>query len=364
MRPQDAALKRLIERVRAAAAAQMPLEIRGGGTKIFYGNMPRGEPLELGELAGITCYEPTELFVTALAGTPLASVEAALAERGQCLPFEPPRFAPAGTVGGMVSAGLSGPARAGAGPLRDFVLGLSVLTGSAETLTFGGQVMKNVAGYDVSRVFAGALGILGVLCEVSLKVMPRAPGCATLSFDLDQTAALDRLHRWAAKPLPVSGSSWYRGLLHVRLDGARAAVSTALQRLGGTEMESAAAADWWDGVRDQRHEFFSISPAQLSAGECLWRVSVPCTAAPLTLPGEQFVEWGGALRWIRGRATAAEVRAAAIRLGGHATLFRAADKSAGAFTAVSAPLMQIHQRLKRSFDPAGIFNPGRLYPDL
>jgi len=364
MRSRDAALERLTDRVRAAADAQIPLEIRGGGTKTFYGNVPRGELLELVELSGITCYEPTELFVTALAGTPLADIEATLLERGQCLPFEPPRFAPQGTLGGMVSAGLAGPARASAGPVRDFVLGLSVLNGSGEVLTFGGQVMKNVAGYDVSRVFAGALGILGVVCEVSLKVMPRPPAGATLTFDLDQGAALERLHRWAAKPLPVSGSSWHGGRMHVRLSGAWAAVGAARQLMGGTEMDTAAAAGWWAGVRDQRHEFFAMTAAQLAEGECLWRVAVPATAPPLELPGEQLIEWGGALRWFRGRAAAADVRAAAGRLAGHATLFRAADKSAGAFTALSAPLMQIHRRLKRSFDPAGIFNPGRLYPDL
>jgi FAD/FMN-containing dehydrogenase len=264
----------------------------------------------------------------------------------------------------MVAAGLAGPARASAGPLRDFVLGVSMLNGRAETLTFGGQVMKNVAGYDVSRVFAGAMGILGVLCEISLKVMPRPPARKTLCFDLDEAAALEHLHRWAGRPLPLSGSSWHRGRLHIRLGGARAAVASARQLIGGAELEPAAADTWWSDVRDQRHAYFRLTQSALDGGERLWRLSVPDTARPLAVPGEQFIEWGGAQRWVRGSAPAAELRSAAARVGGHATLFRAADKSPGAFAALSGPVMNIHQRLKLSFDPAGIFNPGRLYPEL
>ena len=364
MSRHDPAMRRLVDRVRGAAAAGTALEIRGGGTKAFYGNAPRGELLDVRELAGITCYEPTELFVTVLAGTPLAELEAVLAQRGQCLPFEPPRFSAGGTVGGMVAAGLAGPARAGVGPLRDFLLGVSVLNGAAQALTFGGQVMKNVAGYDVSRVFAGALGILGVLCEVSLKVMPRSPAGRTLCFDMDEAPALGQLHRWAGRPLPLSASAWQSGRLHVRLEGAQAAVASARQLLGGEELDAATANAWWAEVRDQRHEFFRMTQSDLDGGECLWRLSVPDTTPPLALPGRQFIEWGGAQRWIRGNASAGEMRDAAARVGGHATLFRAADKAAGAFAPVGEPLMNIHKRLKHSFDPAGLFNPGRLYPEL
>jgi glycolate oxidase FAD binding subunit len=364
MQAHDLVMRRLIDRVRDAHDCKMPLDIRGGGTKAFYGNAPCGQSLDMRELTGITCYEPTELFVTTLDGTPLSELEAALAQRGQCLPFEPPRFGAAGTVGGMVAAGLAGPARASAGPLRDFVLGVSMLNGIGEALTFGGQVMKNVAGYDVSRLFAGAMGILGVLCEVSLKVMPRAPACKTLCFDIDEAAALDQLHRWAGKPLPLSASSWHRGRLCVRFAGAQAAVAGVQQSIGGGEVEPQAANSWWADVRDQRHDFFRIPQAALDRGECLWRLSVPDTAQPLALPGEQFIEWGGAQRWIRSMAPAAELRSAASEAGGHATLFRAADKSPGAFSSLSVPLMNIHRRLKHCFDPAGIFNPGRLYPQL
>jgi FAD/FMN-containing dehydrogenase len=363
MDARTAALRRLTERVVVANNARAPVQICGGGTKAFYGGVPRGEVLPTQELCGITSYEPTELVVTALAGTALAELEAALAACGQCLPFEPPRFAPGGTVGGMVAAGLAGPARPSVGGVRDHLLGVSVLNGAGETLTFGGQVMKNVAGYDVSRVMSGSMGILGLICEVSLKVMPVPAATATLSFDMDQATALRELNRWAAQPLPISASSWHRDQLRVRLSGAKAAVRSVQQRLGGLELEPQAAGEWWRELRDQQHVFFDLGD-ELMRGEALWRMSVADTPPPLLLAGEQFIEWGGALRWLRSSVPSAEVRAAAAAAGGHATLFRAADKACGAFAAPTPPVLAIHRRLKQSFDPAGIFNPGRLYAEL
>src|ERR1700723_2758759 len=236
MDAQEPALARLIDQVSIAREQRAPLDICGGGTKRFYGESPAGAPLDMTPLSGVTCYEPTELVVTARAGTPLRDLEAALEEHGQCLPFEPPRFAPGGTVGGMVAAGLSGPARASAGAVRDYVLGVTLLNGRGEILTFGGQVAKNVAGYDVSRLVTGSLGILGVICEVSLKVMPMSPATATLCFDWEEAHALEQLTRWASKPLPVNASAWHEGRLHVRLSGARAAVDAARDTLGGTEI--------------------------------------------------------------------------------------------------------------------------------
>jgi glycolate oxidase FAD binding subunit len=364
MDPRNAALLRLADRIVAASSRKTALDIRGGHTKAFYGGTAQGAALDVGELAGVTAYEPTELVVTALAGTPLSELEALLASRGQCLPFEPPRFGTAGTVGGMVAAGLAGPARASVGALRDYVLGVSVLNGAGETLTFGGQVMKNVAGYDVSRLFCGSMGILGVICEVSLKVMPIPPACATLSLEVDEAGALQRLNRWAAMPIPVSASAWYRGRLRVRLAGAAAAVDRVRQSLGGTEVDPEIAREWWRGMRDHRHAFFGLTSADLQRGECLWRLSVPDTVRPLSLPGEQLFEWGGAQRWLRTTAAASQIRTAVVERGGHATLVRAVDKSAGVFTAPAQPLMTIHKRLKQTFDPAGIFNPGRLYAEL
>jgi glycolate oxidase FAD binding subunit len=359
-----AAVQRLKDRILAARDAKTALEIRGGGTKRFYGNVPRGEPLDVHELAGITSYEPTELVVTVLAGTPLRELESVLAERGQCLPFEPPHFGTGGTVGGMVAAGLAGPARASVGPLRDYVLGVTMLNGMGEGLTFGGQVMKNVAGYDVSRLIAGSMGILGVICEVSLKVMPIFPACRTLCVEMDETGALKQLNRWAGESFPMNASAWHMGRLYLRLAGANAAVAQALGKAGGRELEPQAAAAWWSDIRDHRHEFFPLSDAQLERGECSWRLAVPDSAPPIALPGEQFIEWGGGQRWWRSAAPASQIRSAAERAGGHATLVRAADKSSGAFTTLKAASMKIHKRLKQSFDPAGIFNPGRLYPEL
>ena len=364
MDTQDPVLAHLVERVQGARAHQTPLEIRGGGTKRFYGGVPAGEPVDVAALAGITSYEPTELVVTARAGTRLHDLESALEEHGQCLPFEPPRFAAGGTLGGMVAAGLSGPARASVGSVRDHVLGVTLLNGRAEVLTFGGQVAKNVAGYDVSRLMVGALGILGIICEVSLKVLPVSTATATLRFDWDESRALEQLRTWAAQPLPINASAWQGGRLHLRLAGARAAVEAACKRLGGERVEPTQAKDWWTSVRDQSAAFFSLDDASMARGESVWRLSVPAISGALALPGEQFIEWNGALRWWKTGAEAALVRDAATRAGGHATLMRGEDKSQGAFAPLSEVLMRVHQGLKQAFDPERIFNPGRLYPGL
>ncbi|MCW5635026.1 MAG: glycolate oxidase subunit GlcE [Rubrivivax sp.] len=369
----DPALARLVEQVREARACKAPLEIRGGGSKAFYGEpMPEGlAVLGTRELAGISSYEPSELVVTARAGTPLVELEATLAERGQCLAFEPPRFCDglATTVGGMVAAGLAGPARAAVGGVRDFVLGATLLNGRAEVLTFGGQVMKNVAGYDVSRLLAGSLGVLGVLCEVSLKVLPQPPATTTLRFELDEAQALLRLNAWGSEPLPITGSAWWERTLVVRLAGATAAVQAAARKLGGEVIAPPLAEAFWRGLRDHRDEFFTSAEAAVRGSASLWRLSVPSTAPPLGLPGEQLVEWGGAQRWLCTGAPAQAVRDSAAAVGGHATLFRAArekgaDKGVAVFAPLAPPLLRIHRELKRAFDPEGVFNPGRMYADL
>ncbi|QAZ39390.1 glycolate oxidase subunit GlcE [Methylibium sp. Pch-M] len=370
----DPALRALVERVRAAQADGTPLEIAGHGSKAFYGGPRHGEALHTTGLTGISSYEPTELVVSARAGTPIAELEAALAEHGQCLPFEPPRFrvgsAAKGTVGGLVAAGLSGPSRASVGAVRDHVLGATLLNGRAEVLSFGGQVMKNVAGYDVSRLLCGSMGVLGVVLEVSLKVLPVQPATATLRFELDEAAALQQLNAWGGQPLPISASAWWAGMLLLRLRGARAAVNAAvdtlLTRYRGEGVEDSLATPFWDGLRDHEDEFFvkARTAVESNTGAALWRLSVPQTAAPIALPGEQLIEWGGAQRWWCTAASAATVREAAQRAGGHATLFRGGDKAAGVFAPLSAPLQRIQRELKREFDPAGVFNRGRLYPDL
>ncbi|GAC1677229.1 MAG: glycolate oxidase subunit GlcE [Steroidobacteraceae bacterium] len=364
MQRHDPGPARLIDRIRLARSSGTSLRIRGGGTKDFYGEPASGEPLDVTGLAGISSYEPTDLVVTARAGTPLIELEAELEAHGQCLAFEPPRFSPGGTVGGMVAAGLSGPARANLGGVRDHVLGVTLLDGGGEMLTFGGQVAKNVAGYDVSRLIAGSCGILGVICEASLKVLPLSSAAATLCFDRNEQQTLEQLALWASQPLPVTASSWHDGQLRLRLAGAAGAVTAACRKLGGTVAAPPDAVSWWLSVRDQTHAFFSLSDASLARGERLWRLSVPGTAARIALPGAQFIEWHGAQRWWRSCAETREVRAAAARAGGHATLIRGADKSGGVFTPPDRVLMHIHRGLKQAFDPAHLFNPGRLYAEL
>lgn len=350
-------VERLRERVRAAAARGMPLRLRGGGSKDFYGGEPRGEPLDTREHAGIVEYEPTELVVTARCGTPLAALEAALAERGQMLPFEPPHFGAGATLGGCVAAGLSGPRRAAAGAVRDFVLGARLLDGRANEVAFGGRVMKNVAGYDVARLLAGSLGTLGLILEVSLKVLPRPAAETTLRLALGEPEALAALNRWAGQPLPISASAWREGELHLRLSGAPSALAAAARQIGGEAIAPDTAARLWESVREQTHSFFSD-------GMPLWRLSVPSHAPRLALAGDTLIEWGGALRWLRSDADAASVRAAASAAGGHATLFRGGDKSAGVFAPLAPALARLHRGLKAAFDPAGVFNPGRLYPEF
>lgn len=360
----DAALQRLIDQIQTARAQQVSLDIRGGGTKAFYGEAPQGEPLDVTPLRGISSYEPSELVVTVRAGTPLAELEAALAEQGQCLPFEPPRFGAGGTVGGMVAAGLSGPARAAVGSVRDYLLGATMLNGRAEELSFGGQVMKNVAGYDLARVLAGSMGILGVICEVSLKVLPLPVATRTLRFEADAAAAIRRLNEWGGQPLPISASAWWDGTLVLRLAGAAAAVEAAQTRLGGEAIDATLAAAFWNGLRDQTDEFFAAAQRAVDAGATLWRLSVPAVTPPLPLPGDHLIEWGGAQRWLVGTEPAVAVREAARAVGGHAVLFRGRDKSAGVLAPLTPPLARIQRQLKKAFDPDGVFNRGRLYPDL
>lgn len=372
-----------IDRIRAASADGTPLVIRGGGSKDFYGEPVQGALLDTRALTGVLSYEPSELVVTVRAGTPLAELEAVLAQQNQCLPFEPPHFAWQGegamaTVGGMVAAGLSGPARASVGCVRDYVLGAGLINGRGEPLQFGGQVMKNVAGYDVSRVLAGSLGTLGLITELSLKVLPLAPAEATLEFACTQAEALQRLNTWGGQPLPLNASAWIAeaaapdapdsaprpGVLWLRLRGAMAAVESACRSLGGTLRTPEQAQPVWAALRDQQLPFFADAVAR---GLALWRVSVPQTAPVLALPGQPLVEWHGGLRWYALAADQADaVRAAARAVGGHASLFvappgTAADAAPPRFDALSAPLARIHEGLRRSFDPAGIFNPGRQY---
>ncbi len=380
------ALQTLTDHIRAAAADGSTLRIRGGGSKDFYGHSLQGERLDTTGINGILSYEPSELVVTVGAGTPLAELEAVLAERGQCLAFEPPHFrwsdatGSATTVGGMVAAGLSGPARASAGAVREYVLGLHMVNGQGEALVFGGQVMKNVAGYDVSRMLVGSMGTLGLITQVSLKVLPVAPSEATLVFALDQTSALECLHRWGCQPLPLNASCWVhdntaspsgQDLLFVRLRGPGAGVEPACHKMlaeqTGQHLDNTQAQGDWALCRDQQLPFFQRPTAP---GMALWRISVAQTAPAFNdLPWPQLVEWHGGLRWLWAPVdAAAQLQALAHTHDGNATLFIASQAyttgARGQFF-INDPAemakMAIQQRLKQSLDPHGIFNPQRLF---
>lgn len=348
----DAFIATLCERVRDHSARKAPLRIRGGGTKDFYGEDCKGETLDMSSYAGIVAYEPKELVLTVRAGTPLELVEAALGAERQMLPFEPPYFGTQATIGGAVATGLSGPRRPYAGPVRDFILGTRVVNGKGEDLSFGGRVIKNVAGYDVSRLMAGALGTLGVITEISFKVLPKPAAETTLAFEMSEEAATTQANRWAGQPLPLSATAWQDGKLRVRLSGAATAVAAARAKMGGEEV--AGAGDYWRDLREHRLPYFSRHRA-------LWRLSVPQTAEPIATPHAQLIEWGGGVRWVSGDLDVLTIRSTTERLGGHATLFRGGDRSIGVFHPLKPALLKIHRRLKEAFDPAGIFNPGRMY---
>jgi len=341
--------------VRQAAADSEPLRITGGSSKQFLGGTLAASELGMCEHTGIVSHEPTELVITARAGTPLAEVEAALAEAGQMLAFEPPHFGPGATLGGAVASGLSGPRRPYAGAARDFVLGVRIINGKGERLSFGGQVMKNVAGYDVSRLMTGAWGTLGVLLDVSLKVLPMPTSVVTLGFQCELESALDKMTEWAGTALPISGTCHVGGVLHVRLAGAAAGVEAACARLGG-EREGTGS-EFWQSVREQTHPGFAGTAP-------LWRVSLPACTPKLDLGDCRVVEWSGALRWYRTDQSPEEIRALVAAAGGHATVFRDAPPGVERFHPLEPRLMALHRRVKQAFDPHGILNPGRLYPGL
>ena len=366
----DSALSQITGRVRAAIADRTPLRLRGGGSKDFHARALSGEIVDTLVLQGVVSYEPSELVVTARAGTSLAELQALLAESGQCLPFDPPHFELGATLGGMVAAGLSGPARASVGAVRDYMLGVEILNGRAELLRFGGQVMKNVAGYDVSRLMAGSWGTLGLITEVSLKVLPQAPGEATLRFECTQAQALQWLNTWGGQPLPLNASCWLedagRGTLFVRLRGAKAAVQSACAILGGERQDNVQVEADWDACRDHRLPWFTERLARPELA--LWRLSVPAQAPVLALPeGARgpLIEWHGALRWVQApRALGPALQTRAAQVGGTAQMFQAEATPAAAVSeaALSPALAALQARLQQAFDPAGIFHPGRLQP--
>lgn len=378
-------LTQLCQQVRAARESSTPLYIHGGNTKLFYGEPMAGlpivhdnldqdaltaampdlapQPLDVSQYRGILNYEPSELVITARAGTPLAEIEQAVAAQGQALAFEPPRFGPSSTLGGCVASGLSGPRRMAAGSLADFVLGARLLHSSGEVLSFGGEVMKNVAGYDVSRLLAGSLGSLGPIVELSIKVLPVPPVEQTMKLEVDEHDALGLLDTWRGLPLPISATMWLadsvnnKGSLYIRISGSRPAVVSAMAQVGGETVPDTVAVELWDALRDQTHSFFQQRP--------LWRVAVPPTTPELAL-GPTLIEWNGGLRWVATDMPAGELRRKVEACGGHATLYRYDTKpdDVPVFHPIPTALERINRRMMEQFDPAGIFNPGRRFPAI
>jgi glycolate oxidase FAD binding subunit len=354
-----AELDALRDRVIAAHQQREPLRLRGAGTKDFYGEVTTAATLlDLRPFRGIVDYEPSELVITARCGTPLSEIEATLKDRGQFLAFEPPAFGGDPTIGGVIAAGLSGPRRMYAGAARDFVLGATLLDARGDILRFGGQVMKNVAGFDVSRLLCGSLGILGVITEVSLKVLPRPRAEETLRFEMSAQDAIQAFNRWSGQPLPLSGASWWDGLAWIRLSGAASAVRAAQERLGGERVDQTTAAQWWEALRHCRHPIFESNT--------LWRLSLPDTTPPLALPGDQLIDWGGALRWYASDDAPGcdDARRVASSAEGTAMCWRGAAPASGRFHPLQPTVATLTRRLKDRFDPHGIFNPGTMIAGL
>jgi len=336
-----------------ARTRHQPVYISGGGSKRHIaGRNCDYDELDVSGHRGIVDYQPQELVITARAGTPLTDLLATLNEEGQTLSFEPPLFNGKATVGGTLACNLSGPARPWGGSIRDRVLGVQLISGKCERLNFGGKVMKNVAGYDVSRLQAGALGTLGVLSEVSLKVVPRAERTLTLRYEMPAQEAIECMNRRAGEPKPLSGAFWLDGQLHLRLSGAASAVEHTATQWGGEILD--AGDTTWEKLREMTLPFF--------AGDTpLWRFSVQSTTPVMPAFGATLIDWCGAQRWVRGEHTHDEMQRAAAGAGGHFTLFRGGDRSAEVRSPMNAVEQGLQQRLKKSFDPDGILNPGRLY---
>ena len=342
----------LLEQVSQALQNATPLRIQGSNSKVFLGRIVAGEVLDTRSHRGIVSYDPTELVITARCGTPLSELAEALNQAQQMLPCEPPSFGDDATVGGMIASGLSGPRRPWAGSVRDFVLGTRVITGHGKHLRFGGEVMKNVAGYDLSRLMAGSYGALGVITEVSLKVLPKPRQCLSISLEMDSDRALLRLAQWGQQPLPISAACHDGERLHLRLEGGEGSVAAAHDRLGGERLE----ASYWTDLNEQRLRFFDED-------QPIWRVSVPNNTPGLSLPGRQLIDWGGAQRWLKSDADASLIRAIVNEVGGHVTCY-SHGLCDSPFQPLPETLLRYHRSLKQQLDPRGIFNPGRLYPEL
>lgn len=347
--------KRIQDIVQHACQQRTSLTICGGNSKRFYGRQTRGQQLDVSHHGEITHYEPTELVITADAGTPLKDIETALAKHNQMLAFEPPHFGDKATLGGAIATGLSGPRRPYTGAARDFVLGMKIINGKGEILHFGGEVMKNVAGYDISRLLTGSLGTLGVILEVSLKVLPRPPAETTIISTLTADQALTKMLDYGRQALPLSASCHDGEYFYTRLSGTEQAIKAAKQMVEGDELEDGE--QFWFQLREHQLPFFDSE-------QTLWRLSVPANTAELGITGETFIDWGGAQRWIKSDMDANTIRLQARIANGHATRFRHGNTDEEYFQPLSGKLKQLHLQLKLAFDPHCILNPTRMYSDF
>ena len=342
----------IVEQVREAVESRTALALRGGGSKAFLGEATQGDRLELAGHSGVVDYDPGELVITCRAGVPLAEIRELLASNGQHLPFDPPAFGAGATIGGTVACGLSGPGRPWAGSLRDYLLGVKIVNGRGEVLSFGGQVMKNVAGYDVSRLMAGSMGTLGVILETSFKVLPRPAKELTLAFECTQQDAIQRIAGWSARPIPLSAASWSNGRLKLRLSGAAAETEKAARSMSPDECTEDMG--YWPDLREHRVAFGSSDAP-------LWRLSLPAATPPLEFEGHCLLDWGGAQRWYSGPEPHETIRATVEACGGHATLFRGGGEFPK-FHPLPKAMRRLQDRIRLAFDPHGLFNPGRMGP--
>jgi glycolate oxidase FAD binding subunit len=345
----------LQQQVQQALQNGTRLDIRGGGSKTFLGRATNGTQFDVGGHRGIIDYDPRELVITARAGTPLAEVEATLAEAGQMLAFEPPHFGTTATLGGTIACGLSGPRRPYTGSARDFTLGCRIINGHGEMLRFGGQVMKNVAGYDLARLMVGAYGTLGVLLDISLKVLPRPASSITLVYECSAAEAIEKMSGVLTQSFPVDAACFHGELCHLRLSGSEAAVRHARAQLGGEELPDCK--EFWRTLNEHELAMFTAAPV-------VYRIMVKPATPPLSIAGKWLLGWGGAQRWLASSEPQDSIRAQVAKAGGHVTQFRGGDRSGAVFQPLSAPLLALQQRLKHSLDPQGIFNPGRMYAEI
>lgn len=351
--------KVLQEQIQTAFENKTPCRIVGGDSKHFLGNTSQGETVTTKNHSGVISYDASELVMTVRSGTRLAEINQILAENNQSLPFEPPAFSNDATIGGTIACNLSGPARPYTGAARDFVLGTKIINGKGESCQFGGQVMKNVAGYDASRLMTGAYGTLGVILDVSLKVLPVAQTETTIKIAQDVNTAIKTINQLSAKNLPITASCYFDEYLYIRLNSSKqntqAVSQTICQQTDGIEIDDSS--DFWTNIREQQHEFFN-------SDKSIARISLPSICNNIDFDGEQLIEWGGALRWLKSDMDINQLRHAVKKLGGHVSAYKNFSDETEFFHELDPALKILHKRLKDSFDPAGILNPSRLYKEL